>query len=76
MSRNPLVETVKRVWVDNERVFLEVRPYPEAPETSIEIATTTPQADQWFGKTSLTMSPEYARALGESLIAMADEFKK
>lgn len=73
--KNPLVESVKRVWVERERVYLEVRSYPEAPETSLEIATTTPQADQWFGKVSLPMSPEYARALGEALIAMADEFK-
>ena len=72
---NSLVESLKRVWVDKERVFLEVRRYPEAPETSLEIATSTPQADQWFGKISLPMSPEYARALGEALIAMADEFK-
>jgi len=73
--KNPLIESVKRVWVDGEKSFLEIRPYPEAPQHSLEIATTNERSTEWFGKISLPMSPEYARALGEALIAAANEFK-
>lgn len=73
--KNPLVESVKRVWVEGEKAFLEIRPYPEAPETALEIATTTEKSSEWFDKISIPMSPEYARALGEALIAAANEFK-
>ncbi len=69
----PVVDVVRKVWVEDEPSFLEIRPYPEAPDNALEIATTSDKSIEWFGKVSLPISKEYARALGEALIAASKE---
>ena len=64
MSQN--VETIYRVHVSGEGVFLEIGDYPEAPEV-LQIRTVREEDKEWFGEMRLTLSPEFAIDLGNAL---------
>lgn len=66
MSEN--IETLRRVHLPNEGVFLEVGDYPEAPEV-LELRTVRDEDREWFGSLNFTLQPEFAIDLGQALIA-------
>ena len=66
MSQN--IETLCRVHLPSEGVFLEVGDYPEAPEV-LEIRTVRKEDKEWFGDLRFTLQPEFAIDLGQALIA-------
>lgn len=66
------VEVIRRVHVENEDAFLEIGDFPAAPNY-LEIRTTDTLSKIWFGVVNMSMSPEYAEALGNALIAAAKE---
>lgn len=66
MSQN--VETLYRVHLPNEGVFLEVGDFPDAPEV-LEIRTVREEDKEWFGDLQFTLQPEFAIDLGQALIA-------
>lgn len=71
---SPVTDVIRRVWVENEDAHLEIRPFPDAPDTALEITTASHAGSKsWFGDICITMSPEYAKELGKALIAAADE---
>jgi hypothetical protein len=74
---NPNIEVVRRVYVEGERgIYLEVGPWPEVPGY-LCITADGEKNEEWFGKfTPYSMTPEFARALGEALIASANELEK
>ena len=63
---NQNVETLYRVYIPSERVFLEIGDYPEAPEV-LQIRTIRKEDKEWFGEMGLTLSPEFAIDLGNTL---------
>lgn len=71
---NELIEVTRRVYVEGELgVFLEVAPWPEVPGYLV-IDAPGEKNKEWFGKqTQYSMTPKFARALGEALIASANE---
>jgi len=69
----PVTDVTRRVWVENESACLHIQPYPDAPDTALEIATLTNDSITYFGKVSIVMSKDYARALGEALIAASQD---
>lgn len=69
MSKTP-IEIVWRVWEEKEGVFLEVGEWSENPDC-LCIRTTTPESVEWFGQWDMSMAPEFAKALGEALVAAA-----
>lgn len=66
MSEN--IETLHRVWLPGEGVFLEVGDYSEAPEV-LELRTVRKEDKEWFGDLQFTLQPEFAIDLGQALIA-------
>ena len=62
------VETIYRVHIPSEEVFLEIGDYPEAPEV-LQIRTIRKEDKEWFGEMELTLSPEFAIDLGNALAA-------
>lgn len=66
MSTN--VETLRRVHLPGEGVFLEVGDFPDAPEV-LEIRTVRKEDKDWFGDLQFTLQPEFAIDLGQALIA-------
>ena len=66
MSTN--VETLRRVHLPGEDVFLEVGDFPDAPEV-LEIRTVRKEDKEWFGDLQFTLQPEFAIDLGQALIA-------
>jgi len=68
----PTTDVIRKVWVEDENAHLELRPYTEAP-TALELTTSDPQSMEYFGKVSIIFSKEYARALGEALIAASQD---
>ena len=66
MSEN--VETLHRVHLPSEGVFLEIGDHPEAPDV-LQIRTIREEDIEWFGVMRLTLSPEFAIDLGNALAA-------
>ena len=66
MSEN--VETLHRVHLPSEGVFLEIGDHPEAPDV-LQIRTIREENIEWFGVMRLTLSPEFAIDLGNALAA-------
>ena len=64
---NQNVETIYRVYVSDEGVFLEIGDYPEAPEV-LQIRTIRKEDKEWFGEMGLTLTPEFAIDLGNTLV--------
>lgn len=65
MSTN--VETLRRVHLPDEGVFLEVGDFPDAPEV-LEIRTVRKEDKEWFGDLQFTLQPEFAVDLGQALM--------
>ena len=66
MSEN--IETLRRVWLPREGVYLEVGDLPEAPQV-LELRTVRDEDKEWFGPLNFTLDPEFAIDLGQALIA-------
>ena len=66
------LEHIWRVHVTTEDAFLEIGDYPDAPDY-LEMRTTDPLSKSWFGSINMSMTTEYAEALGNALIAAAKE---
>lgn len=66
-------EVIRKVWDDDHHAYLTISPNPDDPGW-IDLHSMG-QEDYW-GKFSVSMHPELARALGEALIASADGAKK
>ena len=66
MSQN--VETLHRVHLPSEGVFLEIGDYSPAPEV-LELRATDKTSKEWFGDISLTLQPEFAIGLGNALVS-------
>lgn len=67
----PETNTVREI-VNEDGYAVEVRPWPEAPDV-VAIMSRGEANRDWFGPLGLTMSPEFARHIGEALIACANE---
>lgn len=68
---NVSTEIVRRVYNDEEGVFLEVGPGPDGFGVAVE--TTTDASHAWFGRLNFHMSCAMAEKLGEALIAASKE---
>lgn len=55
--------------------FLTVRPWPESPE-SVVLMSEGKENEEYFGRIETAMNLEFARQLGQSLIACADEIQR
>ena len=69
------VETTRRVW-GKDGGFVEIGPWPDAPDSFLELRTVEGESRDYFGPLSLSMSLDLARRIGMSLIAAADEMQK
>lgn len=66
-------ETVKRLWISNERnVYLEIAPDADTG-TALEIRTTNKESVAWFGEVRLVLSKELATKLATSLIELVEK---
>jgi hypothetical protein len=73
MSNKAAVEVVRRVWnTDEGSVCIEVGEWPDSPDY-LELRTVSDKSIEWFGALNISMPPEFAKALGEALIAAAAE---
>jgi hypothetical protein len=64
-------EVVRKVYNDEDGVYLEVGPSPDNPSW-VRIYANEKNQD-WFGKIDVVMPAEFAAQLGEALIAAAKE---
>ena len=72
---NEQIDVIRRVYAKGEKAFLEVRPWPDAPDTAIELHSSGEVNEEYWGKFFLTLSKSDAQALGEALIAAANELR-
>lgn len=69
-------ETLLRVYAeDGKGACLEIGEWPDAPGF-LELRTPNPTSKEWFGEMGMSMSPDFAAALGQALIRAAAEMKK
>ena len=66
------IEVIRRVWNDDEGVYIEIGDYAEAP-SAIEIRVNHEKSRNWFGELSIAIEPEYAKKLGQALIDAAKD---
>lgn len=77
--KHTYTDTIRRVYPeDGDGASLEVKPYPDAPDTALVIDISRDETSkEWFGSDirNCSMSPGFARALGLCLIRAADEME-
>ena len=64
------LETLRRVYNDEEGVYIEVRPSPDNAGW-VEIVTNDKKSQEWFGTFRFSVDKDMAEALGRSLILAA-----
>ncbi len=60
------IETIQRVFLDDEGVYLEVGPGGDG--FGVEVRTVDQDSSDWFGEVRLFMSKEFCVELGKVLI--------
>ncbi len=68
------VEIHRRVYDNANGQYVTVRPWPDAPDGTLELCTEASQVE-FFGALSLILPKGMGRALGEALIAADDELE-
>lgn len=71
---NQDIETLRRVHLPNEGVFLEIGDCPESPDV-LELRTVRDDDKEWFGPLNLSMDPDFAIQLGSALLSAGHEKK-
>lgn len=75
MENKPVhVETVRRVYVEDEGRFLTVGPWCEVPGF-LCLYTEGDKNHDWFGRQEISMTPAFARALARALNNAADDME-
>jgi hypothetical protein len=69
----PETQLIRHVYVESQPAYIEIRPFPDAPECALEMRVTGDISEQWFGKMAITMSKQYAVELGKALMAAGYE---
>lgn len=68
-----IVETdIIRHIHDNSNGYIIVKPWPDAPDSTVEICTDK-FGEDYFGKFSIVVSKEVARQLGLAIVACSVE---
>ena len=65
---NQDIETIYRVHLPEEEVFLEVGDYTNAPEV-LEVRSVRDVDIKWFGEVALVLQPNFAIQLGNALVS-------
>ncbi len=65
------IETIKRIYVNQEGVYLEIGPDTEIG-TAIEIRTTTNASMKWFGSLRFILSKGLAKNVARALNEIVD----
>ena len=68
-------DVIRRVQVQEEQAFLEVRPSEDNCKF-VKIVTTDEKSKDYFGEIDLVLEAATARALGMALVAAAKEAEK
>lgn len=66
------LEVVRRVYDDQDGVYLEVGPSPDNTEW-VEVRAVDDTSKKYYGDIRFAIMPDQARLLGESLIAASNE---
>jgi hypothetical protein len=75
MSKTVYAEKVYRVFSElGKGEYLEVGPWPDAPDC-LSLRTVDKKSQEWFGNFDMSMSPEFAKKLGEALISAAEDMR-
>ena len=68
-------EVIRQVWHDEEGVAINVGPDADSLGL-VWMRTHDAKAADFYGKISVTLLPEIARAVGVALVAAADEMER
>lgn len=65
-------DVVRRVYLDEEGVYLEIGPGLDFPDV-LEVRASDKKSIDWFGAVRFSVTDEFAIALGNALIDAAKE---
>ena len=71
-SMKPAIDTVRRVYEEGGYAYLEVGGWPESPD-HLALRTVTDKNKEWFGDLDISMTADFAEALGQALILAAKD---
>ena len=66
-----VTDIIRRIQNKDGR-SLDIRPWPDAPDC-VAIMAEGGENKEWFGQVELSMDADFARQVGEAIIACADE---
>lgn len=70
------MESTYNVYDDHNGVRMQVRSFPDAPDSAMELHTGGAESEQFYGKNSLVLDAPQARLLAQALIRKADDMEQ
>lgn len=71
-AQKPFLDTLRRIYEEGGKNFLEVAPWPEVPGFVV-LRTVGQENEDHYGRLELSMTPEFARMLAGALEHAANE---
>ena len=66
-------DVIRRVFAeDSKGACIEIGPWPDDP-AFLELRAASDDSKRWFGPINLSMSPDFAEALGKALLDAAKD---
>lgn len=70
------IDVIRRVFeVHSGEAFLEIGPWPDSPNDCLELRTTTKESQEYWGALNVSLSLEFAEALGKALLASVRDMR-
>ncbi len=66
-----ITDTVRRVWCEQNAIVIS----PDELDMVL-VVPTDKRAEEYYGKFRMSLTPTVARAVGQAMIALADELEK
>ena len=77
MNDKAEVDVIRRVFEPHSGgAFLEIGPWPDSPLDCLELRTTTKEAQDYWGSMNISLSLEFAEALGRALLASVKDLRE
>jgi hypothetical protein len=75
-TKEATVDVFRRIYDSyGDGCSLELRPWPDSPETALELHTHDEESKKYYGDLRLTMNLDFAEALANALLAAVAELR-
>lgn len=71
----PETDTIYQIY-DEQGNFIQVRPYPDSPDSPCLMTVPSPYSDGFYGKLNVTFTVDFAVELAQALLSCAKDIRK